>query len=358
MRNSRSGNVSPFGAPQRAVPRVLLGQKALVTGANSGTGQAAAIALGQAGADVVVNYVTDKELAQAVAETIRRSGAKAYSHRADVSQEVEDMFHLMFERFGTIDILVNNAGVQRDAAFDKMTLAQWHTVIGVNLTGPLLCARAVVCEFLRPGVSPAVSWAAGEIICLSSVQEVIPWAGHANSAASKAGVMMMMKSLAQEVAPHRIWVNSVAPGAIRTPSTLSAWNTQAAYDQLMTLIPYKRIGEPEDVARASVWLASDDSGYVLGTTLFVDGGMTRIPIPLEADQEKGGFYLAGFARDNIWWYRAECMTALLSIARLQPTNPKVHGLFHASPRLRAQVHDRREASWLVFRRSRHQRRSL
>jgi glucose 1-dehydrogenase len=187
------------------------------------------------------------------------------------------MFRNMVARFGTVDILVNNAGLQRDAAFHEMPLAHWNTVIGVNLTGQFLCARAAVREFLRRGIVPAVSCAAGKIICMSSVHEMIPWAGHANYASSKGGIMLLMKSLAQEVAPHRIRVNSIAPGAIRTPINTSAWSTEKAYDQLMTLVPYKRIGEPEDIARAVVWLASDDSDYVVGTTLFVDGGMTLYP---------------------------------------------------------------------------------
>ena len=277
MRNSQQDIGVPTGAPERTIAKVLAGQKALVTGANSGIGQAAAIALGQAGADVVVNYVTGE--AQAVVDAICRAGAEAYAHKADVSQEdqVEDMFRHMVERFGTIDILVNNAGLQRDAAFHEMTLAQWNTVIGINLTGQFLCARAAVREFVRRGIVPAVSCAAGKIICMSSVHETIPWAGHANYASSKGGIMLLMKSLAQEVAPHRIRVNSIAPGAIRTPINTSAWSTPAAYDQLMTLVPYKRIGEPEDIARAVVWLASDDSDYVVGTTLFVDGGMTLYP---------------------------------------------------------------------------------
>ena len=279
MRNSQQDNGSPTGAPRRTIAKVLMGQKALVTGANSGIGEAAAIALGQAGADVVVNYVTGEDAAQAVVDTIRRSGAEAYAHKADVSQEdqVEDMFRNMVARFGTVDILVNNAGLQRDAAFHEMPLAHWNTVIGVNLTGQFLCARAAVREFLRRGIVPAVSCAAGKIICMSSVHEMIPWAGHANYASSKGGIMLLMKSLAQEVAPHRIRVNSIAPGAIRTSINTSAWSTEKAYDQLMTLVPYKRIGEPEDIARAVVWLASDDSDYVVGTTLFVDGGMTLYP---------------------------------------------------------------------------------
>jgi glucose 1-dehydrogenase len=263
----------------RPIPQVLLGQKALVTGANSGIGEAVAMALGQAGADVVVNYVTRPEAAEAVVGRIRSSGREAFAHRADVSQEdqVQDMFREMVSKFGRIDILVNNAGLQRDSSFHEMTLAQWNTVINVNLTGQFLCAREAVRCFLKTGPVEGVSCSAGKIICMSSVHQKIPWAGHANYAASKGGVMMMMQSIAQEVAPKRIRVNSIAPGAIRTPINTAAWQTREAYDALMTLVPYKRIGEPIDIARAAIWLASDDSDYVVGATLFVDGGMTLFP---------------------------------------------------------------------------------
>ena len=266
-------------APARPVFKVLTGQKALVTGANSGIGRAVAVALGQAGADVVVNWVVGEEAAEQVVAEIAQAGARAYAHRADVAREdqVVAMFARMREEFGTIDILVNNAGLQRDAAFHDMTLDQWNTVIGVNLTGQFLCAREAICEFLRRGVVPEVSCAAGKIICMSSVHQAIPWAGHANYATSKGGVMMLMESIAQEYAPQRIRVNGIAPGAIRTPINRAAWETKQAYDALMTLIPYNRIGEPEDIARAAVWLASDDSDYVVGATLFIDGGMTLYP---------------------------------------------------------------------------------
>ena len=187
------------------------------------------------------------------------------------------MFEKMKAELGTIDILINNAGLQQDAPFDEMTLDQWNLVINVNLTGQFLCAREAVREFKRRGVVPEVSCAAGKIICMSSVHEIIPWAGHVNYAASKGGVMLMMKSIAQEVAPYRIRVNSIAPGAIRTPINTDAWQTPEAYEALMTLVPYKRIGEPEDIGRAAVWLASDQSDYVNGTSLFVDGGMTLYP---------------------------------------------------------------------------------
>jgi len=258
---------------------VLTGQKALVTGANSGIGKGVAIALGAAGAAVVVNYVADESAAKEVVQEIESHGSPAIAIKADVSQESE--VHVMFEEmlsvFGTVDILVNNAGLQRDAAFHEMTLAQWNMVIAVNLTGQFLCAREAAREFLRRGVNPEVSCAAGKIINMSSVHEVIPWAGHANYAASKGGVMMLSRSMGQELAPQRIRVNSICPGAIRTPINTDAWETETAYDALMNLIPYKRIGEPDDIARAAVWLASDDSDYVSGISLFIDGGMTLYP---------------------------------------------------------------------------------
>lgn len=257
----------------------LAGQKALVTGASSGIGRSVALRLAREGADVAVNYVSDDKAAQEVVDEIARGGGKALAVRADVSKEaeVQAMFRKTCEAFGTIDILVNNAGLQRDAPFDQMTLEQWNTVIGVNLTGLFLCAREAVREFKRRGVRKQVSGAAGKIVVISSVHELIPWAGHVNYAASKGGVMLLMKSIAQEVAPLRIRVNSVSPGAIRTPINRDAWSTPEAYAELMKLIPYKRIGEPEDVARTVAWLASDEADYVHGASLYVDGGMTLYP---------------------------------------------------------------------------------
>lgn len=259
--------------------RPLAGQKALVTGANSGIGKAVAMALAEAGAAVGVNYVTGEDDAYAVACQITAAGGRAIAIRADVANEaeVDEMFNEACAVFGTLDIVVANAGLQRDAPFADMTLAQWNTVINVNLTGQFLCARAAVREFQRRGPRPEVSRALGKIICMSSVHEAIPWAGHANYAASKGGVMMLMKTIAQELAPRGIRVNGLAPGATRTPINTAAWSTPEAYEALMRLVPYKRIGEPEDIARAAVWLASDDSDYVNGVTLFVDGGMTLYP---------------------------------------------------------------------------------
>jgi glucose 1-dehydrogenase len=258
---------------------VLPGQKALITGANSGIGRGIAIALAHAGADVVINYRSGAEAAQQVVEEVSRCGSRAYAHEADVSREdqVREIFQRMIKELGTIDILVNNAGLQADAPLDEMTLDQWNKVIGVNLTGQFLCAREAIREFKRRGVRKEISCAAGKILCISSVHEVIPWAGHANYAASKGGVMLMMKSIAQEAAPYRIRVNSISPGAIRTPINRPAWETPQAYADLLKLIPYQRIGEAEDIARVAVWLASDDADYVTGTSIFVDGGMTLYP---------------------------------------------------------------------------------
>jgi glucose 1-dehydrogenase len=269
--------------PRCEVRKVLKGQKALVTGANSGIGRAVAIALGMAGADVVVNYRAGDEAAQEVVDAITHCGCKERSRaiaiKADVSNEgeVRAMFERMFGEFGTVDILVPNAGLQKDAPFERMTLDQWNTVLGVNLTGQFLCCREAVREFKRRGVRPEVSCAAGKIVCMSSVHDRIPWAGHVNYAASKGGVMLMMKSIAQEVAPYRIRVNSICPGAIRTPINRDAWEKPEAYRELLKLIPYKRIGEPEDIARAAVWLASDEADYVTGANIYVDGGMTLYP---------------------------------------------------------------------------------
>ena len=257
----------------------LKNQKALVTGANSGIGEACALALGAAGAAVAVNYVSRPEDAERVAQQIRQGDGEAIALQADVSREeqVTAMFAELLKTFGTIDILVNNAGLQRDSPFHKMTLEQWNTVMGVNLTGQFLCAREAVREFLRRGVVSRVSSAAGKIICMSSVHEVIPWGGHVNYAASKGGVMQLMKSMAQELAPKKIRVNSIAPGAIKTPINRSAWDTPRAEAELLRLIPEGRVGLPKDIANVAVWLASDASDYVTGTTLFVDGGMTLYP---------------------------------------------------------------------------------
>ncbi|MGH6681160.1 MAG: glucose 1-dehydrogenase [Bradyrhizobium sp.] len=275
-----AGPADPKGIPpQHPYPVVLEGQPALVTGANSGIGKAVALGLAAAGADVVINYIVDLPAAEDVAHAIEAKGRRAMVLKADVSNEseVQAMFAQALSHFSTLHVVVTNAGLQRDAAIDEMTLEQWNKVIGVNLTGQFLCAREAIREFKKRGVVESVSRAAGKLIMMSSVHQEIPWAGHANYAASKGGIMELMRSIAQELAPFAIRVNSIAPGAIRTPINRTAWETAEAYRSLMTLVPYKRIGEPDDIAQAAVWLASDSSDYVTGATLFVDGGMTLYP---------------------------------------------------------------------------------
>ncbi|HEX2605849.1 MAG TPA: glucose 1-dehydrogenase [Flavisolibacter sp.] len=258
----------------------LKDQIAIVTGSSSGIGAGVAKALAAAGAKVVVNFPVpgSKEMAEQVSREINESGGVSITYKADVSKEdeVQKMFADTISQFGTVDILVNNAGLQKDSPFTEMTLEQWNYVLSVNLTGQFLCAREAIREFIRRGATEK-SKSIGKIICMSSVHEVIPWAGHANYAASKGGVMLMMKTIAQEFAPHRIRINSIAPGAIQTPINRDAWDTAEHLQSLLKLIPQKRIGKVEDIGNAAVWLASDDADYVNGTTLFVDGGMTLYP---------------------------------------------------------------------------------
>ncbi|MDQ3842624.1 MAG: SDR family oxidoreductase [Bacteroidota bacterium] len=258
----------------------LKDQVAIITGASSGIGAGVAKSMAVAGAKVVINYPVDaaKEMAESVKNDITALGGVAITYKADVSKEneVKQMFAETIKEFGTVDILVNNAGLQKDAPFTEMTLEQWNFVLSVNLTGQFLCAREAIKEFLRRGVN-GKSKSAGKIICMSSVHEVIPWAGHANYAASKGGVNLMMKTIAQEFAPKKVRINSIAPGAIQTPINKDAWDTAEHLQSLLKLIPQKRIGKVEDIGNAAVWLASDDADYVNGTTLFVDGGMTLYP---------------------------------------------------------------------------------
>ncbi len=256
----------------------LAQQVALVTGGSSGIGAASARALAAAGAAVVVHYNAQAEPAQALAAEIKAAGGRAIALGGDVSKEadVERLFEQTLETFGYLDILLANSGIQQDAPAVDMTLEQWNAVIGVNLTGQFLCARSALRIFKRQGIREGVSRAAGKIIHMSSVHQVIPWAGHVNYATSKGGVDMLMRSLAQEVSHHKIRINGIAPGAIRTAINRDVTEGEAE-QVLLKLIPYGRVGEAEEVANAVVWLASDMSDYVVGSTLFIDGGMSLYP---------------------------------------------------------------------------------
>jgi glucose 1-dehydrogenase len=259
--------------------RPLDGFRALVTGASSGIGKAIAQGFAEAGASVLVNYFSHAEPAEDLVREIEDKGGQAVAAKGDVSkpEDCEALFDAMAEHFGGVDILAGNAGIQADAMIADMTLEQWQKVIGVNLTGQFLCAKSAVRRFRAQGLDASRSPALGKIIFTSSVHEEIPWAGHVNYAASKGGLKLLMESLAQELAPEKIRVNSIAPGAIKTAINEEVWKSEAEAQELLKLIPYGRIGEPEDVAKAAMWLASDESDYVTGTTLFVDGGMTLYP---------------------------------------------------------------------------------
>jgi len=278
--NSENSYTPPNEMPPAPIHQVLKGQKALVTGASKGLGQAMAIGFAQAGADVLVNYSSDEPGALETAKAIEALGRKAVVFKANQSREseVKAMFDCMFKTFGRLDICVPNAAIQLNAKVDEMTLEQWQGVIDVNLTGMFLCAREAIRAFKRQGIDRSLSYACGKLIFMSSVHDIIPWEGHANYAAAKGGLMLFMKSLAQEVAHLRIRVNALSPGAIRTPMNVEKLTTPEIFEStLLKLIPAKRIGEPEDVARAAVWLASDQSDYVHGTTIYIDGGMTLYP---------------------------------------------------------------------------------
>lgn len=256
----------------------LRNQVALVTGASSGIGSGIAKSLASAGATVIVNHSSERsaEEAKAVLKEITDAGGKGMTYQCDVSKEdqVVKMFQDIVAEYQTVDILINNAGIQKDAKFTEMTMDQWNAVIGVNLTGQFLCAREAIKEFLRRGIDTSRSIACGKIIHISSVHEIIPWAGHANYASSKGAVRMLMQTLAQEYGADKIRVNSICPGAIQTPINKNAWDTPEALNSLLTLIPYNRIGQPQDIGNLAAFLASDLADYITGTSIFVDGGMT------------------------------------------------------------------------------------
>jgi len=256
----------------------LGGRVALVTGGDTGIGAAVSRELARCGAKVAINWHSRPDDAEKLVEEIAKGGGQALSVGGDVSSEkdAERMISEAAARFGRIDIVVSNAGIQLDSPALEMKADEWRKVLDVNLTGQFLVARAAARRFVDQGVSNGRR-AAGVIVCMSSVHDVVPWAGHANYAAAKGGVDMLMKTLAQEFASHKIRVVGIAPGAIKTDINRDVWEDEEKAKELRTLIPYGRIGEVEDVAKPVAWLCSDDADYITGTTLYVDGGMTLYP---------------------------------------------------------------------------------
>jgi glucose 1-dehydrogenase len=243
--------------------RLLVNRRALVTGGDSGIGHSTAFELAAHGAAVAINHVGDDTTARAMAEAIEAAGGRAVTVQMDVSQEadVQRAFAKAKEALGGLDLLVNNAGIQEPYELVDMPLESWQKILGVNLTGAFLCCREA-----------ARVMDGGTIVVNTSVHEVIPWMRFSHYAASKGGLKLFVQSIAKELAPRGIRVCSVAPGAVKTP-------INAGVDQAATReeIPWGRWGEPIEIARAIAWLASDQAGYVVGTTLFVDGGMTLYP---------------------------------------------------------------------------------
>lgn len=257
----------------------LKGQAALITGASSGIGQAIAVAMAKEGAVIGINYSSSDDGAKETLKQVEEAGSKGLIIQADVSdpKSVEEMFTKFISHFGTIDILITNAGIQKDASFLDMSFEDWQKVLSINLSGQFLCAQYAAKEFMKRGVVEEKSKAAGKIICMSSVHDIIPWAGHINYATAKGGVLMMMKTMAQELAHHKIRVNALSPGAIKTPINEEVWKDKEKLDELLKVIPYQRLGETKDIGDAAVWLASDEADYINGQTIYIDGGMTLFP---------------------------------------------------------------------------------
>jgi len=261
------------------MPTNSINQTVLVTGASSGIGQGIAVAFGQSGANVIVNYHSDEDGAKDTLDMILKGGGQGLIYKANVGNEAEvkEMFKKAIAEYNSLDVLINNAGIQKDSSFANMTIEEWNNVINTNLTGHFLCAREAINHFQSKEQTTSAANAVGNIIFISSVHDIIPWAGHVNYASSKGGILMLMKSLALEVAPKKIRVNSISPGAIATDINGEVWKDEEKKKELLKLIPYKRIGMPEDIAKVAVWLASHESDYITGTTIYVDGGMTLYP---------------------------------------------------------------------------------
>ena len=255
----------------------LKGRVILVTGGSGGLGEGIVKRIARAGAKVGVGYHSGKDDADRVCALVAEAGGEAEAIPGNVADEddVTAAFGQLLDRFGRVDGAVINAGLQADANVAEMTFDQWRKVMAVDLDGAFLTAREAIRRM--PDSPPPGHRARGVLCFVTSVHEFIPWAGHANYAAAKGGVDMFMRSLAQEGASRGVRVNSVAPGAIRTPINEDVWSDEAKRRDLLKLIPYGRLGEREDIGNAVAWLMSDEADYVTGASLVIDGGMGLYP---------------------------------------------------------------------------------
>ncbi|MBS2969540.1 glucose-1-dehydrogenase [Metabacillus sp. KIGAM252] len=250
----------------------LEGKVVVVTGASSGLGRAIAKRFGQEKAKVVINYYKNEGKSDELIGEIKEAGGEAVKVQGDVSKEedVKKIIQFAIDTYGTLDVMVNNAGIQNEVPTEELSLDDWNKVISTNLTGIFVGSREAIAYMLKNDIK-------GSIINMSSVHQIIPWPHFAHYAASKGGIKMLSETLALEFAPHGIRVNCLAPGAINTPINKEKFSDPAAKEEVLKMIPLNKIGEPEEVAAAAVWLASEEASYVTGTTLYIDGGMTNYP---------------------------------------------------------------------------------
>ncbi len=248
----------------------LQGKVAIVTGAATGIGKAIATGMAKEGASVVIDYVGDATLANGVVQQIQNMGGKAMAIEADVSDpsQANSLVQQTVKSLGQLDIFVNNAGIEYKYPFTEYPFDKWQKVIAVDLTGPFLCAQAAAKAMIAQGNG-------GRIINISSVHEDLPMVTNAPYCAAKGGLRMLMRTIAVELAPHKITVNNIAPGAIFTPIDKDVETNTAIEKELMAEIPLGRWGKPEEVADLAIYIASDAAGYSTGSTFFIDGGMLR-----------------------------------------------------------------------------------
>ena len=257
---------------EQTTPQRLRGRRALVTGANSGIGRTIALRLAREGAAVAINYLKNPAEADEMVQEIGAQGGRAIAVQADVSneQQVDAMFERARAEFGGIDTLVNNAGFETHHPILEMPADAWRKVLDVDLTGAFLCAQRAARMMVEAKTG-------GAIVNISSVHTIIPWGGFAHYCAAKAGLDMLTKTMALELATERVRVNSVAPGAIQTPINQNVWDDPAMLQDLLRKIPSDRMGQTEEVAACVAFLCSDEASYVTGAILLVDGGMTLYP---------------------------------------------------------------------------------